>query len=103
MRRVGMANDNAAGLETRDIETRIFEFMQRELLSPEMRVERDDELLSGEMLDSIGVLRLATFVQEEFRFKMQPAEFVIENFQSVAALAEYVCRAAGQTPVGPTR
>ena len=93
-----MGTDNAAGLETQEIEARILEFVQRELLSPEVSVERDDELLSGELLDSIGVLRLATFVQEEFRFKMQPADFVIENFQTVAVLAEYVRRAAGQTP-----
>ena len=91
--------DNRPVLETEDIETRVLAFIQRELLSPDPIVERDDELLSGEILDSIGVLRLATFVQEEFRFKMQPAEFVIENFQTVAVLAEYVRRAAGQTPV----
>jgi acyl carrier protein len=96
---VVMVTDNAAGLEAKEIETRIFAFMQRELLSPEMTVKRDDELLSGERLDSIGVLRLATFVQEEFRFKMQPAEFVIENFQTVAVLAEYVRKAAVRTPV----
>jgi acyl carrier protein len=94
-----MGNDNAAALETQEIEARILEFVQRELLSPEVSVERDDELLSGEIIDSIGVLRLATYVQEEFRFKMQPADFVIENFKTVAVLAEYVRKAAGQTPV----
>ena len=69
--------------------------MRRELLSPEVTVDRDDELLSGGVLDSIAVLRLATFVEEEFRFKMQPSDFVVENFQTVAVLAAYVRRAAG--------
>ena len=77
----------------REIEGRILAFIQRELLSPDVTVNPTDELLSGGLLDSMAVLRLAAFVEEEFRFKMQPADFVIENFQTVAVLAEYVRRA----------
>ncbi len=39
-----------------------------------MIVNRDDDLLSGDILDSIGVLRLAAFVEEEFQINMQPAD-----------------------------
>jgi acyl carrier protein len=73
-----------------DVERRIVEFMQRELLPPDVTVGRDDDLLSGDLLDSIGVLRLATFVDQEFAIGMQPSDFVIENFQTVAVLARYV-------------
>ena len=72
------------------IESRLLEFIQSELVGPTVTVGRDDDLLSGEMLDSIGALRLAAFVAEEFAFEIQPADFVIENFQSVAALTRYV-------------
>jgi acyl carrier protein len=78
----------------REVEERILAFMKRELLSPDVTVKPDDELLSGGLLDSMGVLRLAAFVEEEFHFRMQPADFVIENFQTVAALVEYVRRAS---------
>ena len=88
-----MATDEGPGRGAPEIEGRIIVFLQRELLSPEVTVDRDDELLTGGLLDSIAVLRLATFVEEEFQFKMQPADFVIENFQSVAVLAAYVRRA----------
>jgi acyl carrier protein len=77
-----------------DVERRIVEFLQRELLPPDVTVERDDDLLSGDLLDSIGVLRLATFVDQEFAIGMQPSDFVIENFQTVAVLARYVERAS---------
>ena len=90
-----MGTEDRPGLDLPGIEGRIFDFMQRELLSPELTVDRDDELLSGGVLDSIAVLRLATFVEEEFRFKMQPSDFVVENFQTVAVLADYVRRTAG--------
>jgi acyl carrier protein len=88
------------------VESRILEFMRRELLSPDATVTVDDELLSGGLLDSMAVLRLAAFVEEEFRFKMQPADFVIENFHTVAVLAQYVRRAsdrAGPSPSGSGR
>ena len=38
----------------------------------------------------MAALRLATFVGEEFQIRMEPADFVIENFQTVAVLAEFV-------------
>lgn len=79
--------------ETQELESRILAYIQSELLSPRMTLNRDDDLLSGDLFDSVAVLRLATFVQEEFRLHMQPSDFVIENFQTVAVLAEYVRRA----------
>jgi acyl carrier protein len=72
------------------VEARILEFLHAELLDPGVTASRDDELLATGLLDSIRVIRLASFVEEEFRFKMDPADFVIENFQTVAALAAYV-------------
>jgi acyl carrier protein len=54
----------------------------------------DDELLESGLLDSMAALRLATFVEDEFRFKMQPSDFVVENFKTVVALAALVRRRA---------
>ena len=49
----------------------------------------------GDLLDCVyeretDPAKLATFVEEEFRFKIQPADFVIENFQTVAQMVSYV-------------
>ena len=84
-----------------DVERRIVEFLQRELLPPDVTVGPEDDLLSGDLLDSIGVLRLATFVDQEFAIGMQPSDFVIENFQTVTVLARYVENASN--PVDPDR
>lgn len=78
-----------------EIEERLLGYVRTELVGPAATVERDDELLAGDVLDSVAVLRLATFVAEEFDFEIQPEDFVVENFQSVAILAGYVLRAAG--------
>lgn len=87
------ADELTTGPDTREIETRLISFIQRELLGPGSEVGRHDDLLSGELLDSVAVLRLAAFVEEELRISMQPSDFVIENFQNVAVLAEYARRA----------
>ncbi len=78
----------------RQIEDRLTEFIQRELLGPGAMIDRQADLLSGELLDSVAVLRLAAFVEEELGVAMQPADFVVENFQNVAVLAEFVRRSS---------
>ena len=85
-----MATDGRPHMPTQEIEDRILAFIHNELLSPEVTIHRNDELLADGLLDSIAILRLAAFVEEEFQFKMQPSDFVIENFQTVAVLSDYV-------------
>ena len=89
-----MTNEIHPAPEAEEIESRIFEFLRRELLSSATPIERDQDLLSGGLLDSLGALRLAAFVEAEFQITIQPSDFVIENFQSVAVLAEYIRRSS---------
>lgn len=89
-----MSTEGSRRLDTEEVERRILTFIRGDLLSPGATVEPGDDLLS-ELLDSVAALRLATFVAEEFAIEIQPADYVIENFQTVAALARYVRRATG--------
>ncbi|MCG8460139.1 MAG: hypothetical protein MI919_27975 [Holophagales bacterium] len=86
------------GQPTDDVEERILAFVRHELLGPGaggVEVDRNQDLLS-ELLDSVAVLRLATFVDQEFGITTRPRDFVVENFQSAAILAAYVRRARGE-------
>jgi acyl carrier protein len=97
-----VASDGRPGRQAHEIESRIMAFMQRELLSPDVTFGPDQDLLSGGLLDSMAVLRLAAFVEAEFELKMQPSDFVIENFQTVVALTAYVQRAANHAGPPPS-
>jgi acyl carrier protein len=88
---------------SREIQDRILDFIRQELLTGEAEIGPDDDLLSGEILDSIAVLRLATFVDETFEIGMQPTDFVIENFQTVAVLTEFVLRRWKRPEAAPDR
>ena len=85
-----MTDDGGNGLRSRQVEDRLIDFIRGQLLAPGTAVGRDDDLLSGDLLDSIAVLRLATFVEEELGIVVQPADFVVENFRTIAVLADYV-------------
>ena len=91
-----MAAEGKTVLSIEAVEETLVAFIEKELLSPGETVTRDDELLSGELFDSIGVLRLAAFVEEDFSIAMEPSDFVIENFQNIGVLAEYILRASGE-------
>ncbi|MEM9555197.1 MAG: phosphopantetheine-binding protein [Acidobacteriota bacterium] len=86
------ASTAASAPERATLEERLLAFIHTELLAPGETITRDDDLLS-DLLDSVAVLRLATYVDEEFGLTTKPQDFVVENFQSVAVLAGYVERA----------
>ena len=72
--------------------------IEHELLPPGIGIAPDDDLLSGELLDSIAIVRLATFVQNEFGVDLQSGGFVVENFRSVNVLAGFVERSEESPP-----
>lgn len=87
-----MTPEDGRPVPTEELETRLRVFIERELLNSEIAVDRDADLLSGDLLDSVGALRLASFVAEEFGLTVEPKDFVVENFRSIAILTEFVER-----------
>lgn len=73
------------------VENRILTWLREEALPPGDQVGPDDDLLS-ERLDSVAVLRLVAFVDDELGTSTGPSDFVLENFQTVSRIAEYVRR-----------
>jgi acyl carrier protein len=100
-----MAADHSIAMPDETVESRIIDYLARELTVSEAGLDRDVDLLAGGLLDSMGVLRLATFVGEEFGIEIRPADFVIENFSSVSAIASYISRVRSRTggPDGSVR
>ena len=50
----------------------------------------DADLLGSGLIDSLGVMQLITFVEQEFSFKIPLEDMTIENFMTVDAIAAYV-------------
>ena len=76
-----------------EISARILDFIHTELIDEDFEVGLEDDLLSGEVLYSLAVMRLASWVEETFDIEMTPVNLTVENFQTVAALTDFVSRA----------
>ena len=53
-------------------------------------IASDDNLLENGIIDSLGILDLVSFLEQEFGIVVADDELIPENFQSVARLTGFV-------------
>ena len=70
----------------------IIKYIQENLLvgKGEIELSPEDDLLGSGLLDSMGVMRLVGFIEENFNIKIPPQDIVIEHFMDVNAITKYV-------------
>jgi acyl carrier protein len=61
-------------------------------------VSLDTDLLDGGVIDSMGVMQLAAFVEDRFGAPLADTDIVADNFRSVRALAGLVVARAQTGP-----
>lgn len=71
------------------MKTEIKEYVVNELLSGTEIGEEDDLLLSG-LVDSLGVMRLVTHLEQHYAITIPPQDLTIDNFATIATIASYV-------------
>ena len=79
-------------MKSSDLQLKILHFISSQLLSdrPDIRVNAEDDLLSENLLDSMGIMRLVSFIDEQFQFAVPPEDVTIENFLSVNDISRYL-------------
>ena len=73
-----------------NIEEAIIKFVTRELLNSSLEIEADDTLLSDGLVDSMGMLRLVSYIEELMQLTIPHEDLVIENFRTIKAIVEYL-------------
>jgi acyl carrier protein len=53
-------------------------------------LDAEQDLLGAGIIDSLGILRLVAFIEEQFGVKVPDEDVVFENFQSVSAMTSYI-------------
>ena len=56
----------------------------------------DDSFLDKGIIDSIGVIELATFIQQTYKIKINVPEIMPENFDTLNRLEVYISRKMGE-------
>ena len=69
----------------------LLKFIRSELVGKDAsEIAADADLLGGGLIDSMGVMRLVTFLETEFAISVPPEDVTIDNFESPEAIARYV-------------
>ena len=68
------------------------DYIVTELLydKPLQHLENDESLIQGEILDSLGIFTLVAFLEKQFGVKVQPADVIVENFETINAIQRLV-------------
>ncbi|WP_298345523.1 acyl carrier protein [uncultured Algibacter sp.] len=53
-------------------------------------LEASDDLLGSGIVDSLGMMKLVSFIEEQFTIEVAPEEMVIDNFMTVKNICEYI-------------
>ena len=75
-----------------DIQNVIKNYIVQELMydRPETDLTVDTLLIEEEIIDSMGIFRLITFLEEQFSFTLKHEEVVLESFETITAIAALV-------------
>ena len=77
--------------ETQTIDDRIRGFVLKHF--PQARkngLKAEDSWLESGLVDSLGILELVHFLEEEFSIQVSDEELLPENFQSLGAVSDFV-------------
>ena len=72
----------------------LLKYIQEQLLNNELdeALDATDDLLGDGILDSLGMMKLILFIENEFDTKIPPQDMVIENFMTVSHISEYLSK-----------
>ncbi len=78
---------------------RLRQFLLSELVDAEdvADVAADDNLIGDGIIDSMGAVRLATYLEDEYAIEVGPEDFIVENFRSLSTLAALVLQRRADT------
>ena len=77
-----------------DIARSIEQFIIEELMvgDEDMSLRPDESLLENGIVDSLGILQIVAFIEEQFSIVVEDAEVVLDNFETVDAIKALVER-----------
>ncbi len=62
------------------------------LFGDDLDYDDDASLMQAGIIDSVGVLELVSYIEEEFGIEVEDDELVPANFDSLANIADYLGR-----------
>ena len=73
-----------------NLEQLIKEYIAQEFLNDKPPIVLEGNLVEEGVVDSLGIITLIAYVEKQFGARIKPEDVVLENFESVAAIARLV-------------
>ena len=67
----------------------LIQYISAEIDTP---VTQEEELLSSGLIDSITIMKLIAHIEEAYDIKVPAQDMVIENFNTVSSITEYIAQ-----------
>jgi acyl carrier protein/D-alanine--poly(phosphoribitol) ligase subunit 2 len=75
-----------------DVEASVRSFLARETRLPAASIGPDTALVSSGLLDSVGLVRLATLLERRLGIRIPDRDVTVEHFDTLGRMAAYVER-----------
>ena len=82
-------------MDYNDICERIRNYLLTSFPNPAMELTNDTPLLDGWFIDSMGVVQVVMFLEQEFGCEIRAADVNAENLRDVDSLARFVLSKSG--------
>ncbi len=70
----------------------IINYISRELLNKQVHISESEDLFTSGLIDSLGLMRLISFIEENYNIRVEPVDMTIENFGSIDAILNYMAK-----------
>ena len=71
---------------------RLAQFIMTDVATGPDPVDADTDLVMTGLVDSLGVVLIVEWIERQLAIRIDPADVVIEHFESVAAMVAYLQR-----------
>ena len=72
------------------LENKIKDFILQETFADSTQIQNDTLVFKEGYFDSLGFVRLITYLEEEYGIKISDADLVEENFESINAITAFL-------------
>lgn len=77
-------------VEIESVKTKVVEHILSSSFNEKSKIEEDTMIFKEGILDSMGLMTLITFLEEEFGIATQDTDLVEENFETITAITNFV-------------
>jgi acyl carrier protein len=81
---------NMIMVEIDSVKSKVVEHILSSSFNEKSKIEEDTMIFKEGILDSMGLMTLITFLEEEFGIATQDTDLVEENFETITAITNFV-------------